>query len=170
MIRLFEVKDKGVIPTENCYTIKWLKAIMDEFPENYIKVYSYIFYMSCPNQDNPYFHTPHELREDAILSDIEADFSTENTTVIHAVENCQKLFETPTVRAYKSVKVLLENLGEYMENATISAGRDGNITALVSAAKNFDNLRQSFKGVAKDLEDEQESRTRGGQSLGYDQM
>ena len=57
-----------------------------------------------------------------------------------------------------------------MENTTVTAGRDGNINSLLKIAKEFDAIRQSFKGVAKDLEAEQESHVRGGQNLGYDQM
>jgi hypothetical protein len=63
---------------------------------------------------------------------------------------------------------MLEKLAFYMNTQTITDGRDGNITAIVSAAKNFDSIRKSFKGVAKDLEEEQSSRARGGQKLSYD--
>ena len=55
-----------------------------------------------------------------------------------------------------------------METQSITDGRDGNIAAIVSTAKNFDAIRKSFKGVSKDLEEEQSSRARGGQKLGYD--
>ena len=37
-------------------------------------------------------------------------------------------------------------------------------------AKEFDAIRQSYKGIAKDLEAEQQAHVRGGQNLGYDQM
>ena len=35
-------------------------------------------------------------------------------------------------------------------------------------AKDFESIRQSFKGAYKDLQDEQQSSVRGGQSLAYD--
>jgi hypothetical protein len=65
---------------------------------------------------------------------------------------------------------MLENMAEYMETTKISAGRDGNITALIRLAKDFDAIRQSYKGVAKDLAAEQETSVRGGQNLAYDQQ
>ncbi len=170
MIKLFELEGDNIVPSEHCYNIKWLKAIIENYPDNYINIFSYIFYMACTSKENPYFNTAVDEREELIFRAVEQNFSTEDDLIVDALENAITLYETPTVRAYKSVSILLDNIGLYMRTATISAGRDGNITALVSAAKNFDNLRQSFKGVAKDLEDEQESRTRGGQSLGYDQM
>jgi hypothetical protein len=57
-----------------------------------------------------------------------------------------------------------------METTQITAGRDGNINSLVAAAKNFDQIRASFKGVYKDLQDEQSSKVRGGQGLAYDSI
>jgi virulence-associated protein VapD len=85
-----------------------------------------------------------------------------------ALDRCKEMYETPTVRAYNGIANMLEKLAFYMETQTITDGRDGNITAIVSAAKNFDAIRKSFKGVAKDLEEEQSSRARGGQKLSYD--
>jgi hypothetical protein len=39
---------------------------MDEYPENYLKVYQYLFYMSCPNPDiNPFFHVADDDKEDS---------------------------------------------------------------------------------------------------------
>jgi hypothetical protein len=63
---------------------------------------------------------------------------------------------------------MLEELANYMNTQTITDGRDGNLSAIVQAAKNFDGIRKSFKGVAKDLEEEQSSRARGGSRLSYD--
>ena len=48
-------------------------------------------------------------------------------------------------------------------------GRDGSATALLRIAEKFDAVRQSYKGVYKDLQEEQQSRTRGGGELAYDQ-
>jgi hypothetical protein len=56
-----------------------------------------------------------------------------------------------------------------METQSITDGRDGNINSIVSAAKNFDQIRSSFKGVYKDLQDEQSSKVRGGIGMAYDQ-
>ena len=57
-----------------------------------------------------------------------------------------------------------------MANTQITDGRDGNISQIRAVAKDFDSIRQSFKGAYKDLQDEQQSQVRGGQGLAYDQM
>jgi hypothetical protein len=170
MIKLFEIENKKVKATEHCYTIKWLKRIIDEYPDEHLDIFAYIFYMSCPSQENPYFNLPEAIREDVIEEDLDISFDTEDEAIQEALEKAEKLYETPTVRAYKGVQTLLDNLTEYISNTQITAGRDGNINSLIRAAKDFDAIRQSFKGVAKDLEAEQEAHVRGSQQLGYDQM
>jgi len=169
MIKLFDVQNKVLVPTEHCYALYFLKRIMDNYPDNHITVYKYLFYMTCPDPDlNPFFHTVEEEREDIILDEIEADFSTEDDDVIHALDMCRKLYETETSRAYNGIKKALDNIAKYMANTSITDGRDGNITQLTNVAKSFDSIRQSYKGVFKDLQEEQESKVRGSQRLAYD--
>lgn len=169
IVRLFDVQNGKVIPTEHCYTLKALKDIMDEYPEDYLKIYQYLFYMTCPNPDlNPFFNVPDIDKEPLVLDQIEAEFSTEDDAIHIALQFCHRLYETPTFRAYKGMSSMLDRLARYMETTTITAGRDGNINSLIAASKNFDQIRASFKGVYKDLQDEQQSKVRGGQGLAYD--
>jgi hypothetical protein len=170
IVKLFDIQNGKVIPTEHCYTLKALKVVMDNYPDNYIKIYQYLFYMTCPNPDlNPFFYTPDLDKESLILEQIEADFSTEDEDIYIGLQFCQRMFETPTSRAYKGIASMLDRLGRYMETTPITHGRDGNITALVNAAKNYEAIRASFKGAYKDLQEEQSSRVRGGIGMAYDQ-
>jgi hypothetical protein len=169
-IKLFEVENGVVKATEHCYTIKWLHDIMINYPDNHLKIYAYIFYMTCPNPElNPFFNTPEDEKEDIIVESIDLDVSTDDLLIRTAIGKCTQLYETPTLRAYNGIAKMLDNLSYYMENTTITAGRDGNINSLISAAKNFQAIRESFKGVLKDLEAEQnKTSVRGGQNLAYD--
>lgn len=169
LTKLFDVQNGVVIPTEHCYTLKALKDIMDEYPEDYLKIYMYLFYMCCPNPDlNPFFFTPDMDKENMIMDQIGAEFSTEDETIYTALQFCQRMYETPTSRAYKGIASMLDRLARYMENTPITHGRDGNMNSLIAAAKNYEAIRQSFKGAYKDLQEEQSSRVRGGQGLAYD--
>tara|TARA_B100000902_G_C27253643_1_gene886649 strand:+ start:1011 stop:1526 length:516 start_codon:yes stop_codon:yes gene_type:complete len=170
LIRLFDIENDTVIPTEHCYTLKALKDIMEKFPDDYLKIYQYLFYMTCPSPDlNPFFHTPEIDKESLILDEIEAEFSTEDDDVYAALKFCEKMYETPTSRAYKGIAAMLDRLGRYMETTPIEHGRDGNINSMVNAAAKFEQIRSSFKGAYKDLQEEQQSSVRGGYGLGYDQ-
>lgn len=168
--KLFDIENGSVKPTEHCYTLKFLKDIMDSYPDDYIKVYSYLFYMSCPNSDmNPFFNVPEIDKEELILKQIEAEFSTDDDLIVEGLKETKKLYETPTYRAYMGIKSMLDRLAHYMETTEIEHGRDGNITALINAAAKYQAIRDSFKGAYNDLVNEQKSKVRGGIGLSYDQ-
>lgn len=169
MIKLFDIQNNTVIPTVHCYTIYILKDIMDNFPDEYIKIYSYLFYMTCPNPEfNPYFHMRESEKEEIILKDIDAEFSPEEDMIVHAMDVCRKLYETETSRAYEAIKTALDNVATYMKNTAITDGRDGNISQISRVMKEFDDIRQSYKGVFKDLQEEQRSTVRGNIRRAYD--
>jgi len=170
--KLFDIKNDKVVPTEHCYTIVWLKAIMDEYKEDdeYLKVYQYLFYMTYPStDDNPYFSFKDEDKEESILEGIGAEFSTEDGVVRLALDKMREMYETPISRAYEGIAGMLDNLSRFMKTEQITTGRDGNMASLISAAKSYDQIRASFKGAYKDLKEEQSSRVRGGRGLAYDE-
>lgn len=173
MIRLFDVKNGVVIPTEHCYTIDILKEIMDYYfhDDEYLKIYTYLFYMYCPDEDLNPFANMHDLdKQRMIFKQIKASFSLEDDLVMAASALVKTLFDTPTSRAYEGIKSMLDRLGDYMHTTTITHGRDGNITALVNAAAKFEQIRSSYKNAYKDLKEEQKSSVRGRERLSYDQM
>ncbi len=172
MIKLFELNDGKIIPTEHCYVVPVLKKIIDDYTNDSVKVFAYIYYITCPDPvNNIYFNIPANEKEEQIIEDLGLEFSTEDEAIINAVKYCEKLYVTPTVRAYQGISKMLDRLARYMETTDITHGRDGNINSIVSAAKNFQAIRESFKGVMKDLEEEQNKLSvRGQQNLGYDQM
>ena len=170
LARLFDVQNGKVVPTEHCYTLKALKDIMENYPEDHLKIYQYLFYMTCPNPDlNPFFNVPYADKEDLILREIQAEFSTEDEDIQIALIFCEKMYETPTSRAYVGMQKALDRISKYLATAQITDGKDGNIAQIRALAKDFDGIRQSFKGVYKDLQEEQQSRVRGGGSMAYDQ-
>jgi len=170
MVKLFDIANGVVIPSEHCYTLKDLKAVMDTYPDNHVDVYAYIFYMTCPNPElNPFFDVVEHEKEELVMRQLNPTFTAEDAVIIRAIKLCQKLYETPTLRSYMGIKKMLDRLAYYMETAPIEAGRDGNIMALVNTAAKFEDIRQSFKGAYKDLMEEQQSTVRGGQNLAYDQ-
>jgi hypothetical protein len=171
IVKLFDIQNGKVIPSEHCYTLKTLKTIIEEFPEEHLQIFQYVFYMTYPNPDlNPFFTTPELEKESIILREIDADFSIEDDLVQDALKLCRQLYETPTYRAYKGIQSMLDKLARYMEQTPIEHGRDGNINSIVNAAAKFEQIRSSFKGAYSDLMEEQKSTVRGGQGLAYDQL
>ena len=171
LVKLFDVQNGKVIPSEHCYSIKSLKRLMDKYPDTYMSVYLFIFYMTCPDPDmNPFFNMPEHEKEDMIVEEVDLDISLDDPLIIHAVERCEQLYETPSYRAYKGIKAMLDKMARYMETTPIEHGRDGNLTSLTNVASKFDAIRASYKGAFNDMQQEQESQVRGGQGLAYDQL
>jgi len=170
VIKLFDLQNDQVIPTIHCYTIEYLKAIMDKYPDNFLKVYKYLFYMTCPNPDlNPYFHMEESIKEEFIIKDIDADFSTEDDEIVYALQRCHIMYETETSRAYYGLKKMMDKIAKYMDEQPIKDGRDGNGSFILNTAKNFESIRASYKGIYKDLMDEQKTSVRGDVKKAYDQ-
>lgn len=170
MIRLFDIQNGKVIASEHCYTMNSLKRIMEEYPEDYLKIYAYLFYLSCPNPDlNPFFDVPEVDKEEIIRREVGGDFDADDDLISNALELMKSLYETPTSRAYNGIKIALDNMAKIMATEVPTFGRDGSATALLRIAEKFDAVRQSFKGVYRDLIEEQQSTVRGGQNLAYDQ-
>jgi len=171
IVRLFDIQNGQVVPTEHCYALKFLKDIMDEYPEDYIEIYKYLFYMTCPNPElNPFFHLEDDIKEEYIFQEVAGNFTQEEVLIAIALDKCRKLYETPTSRAYEGIKHALDNIAGYMRNTSITDGRDGNISQIRAVAKDFDSIRQSFKGAYTDLMNEQKNHVRGGAGLAYDQL
>ena len=176
IVRLFDVQNGAVVPSEHVHTLHGLKAITEEYPDEHVAIYAYCFYMTCPDPDmNPFFNVPESEKEELILRELRVakdfpEFDPEDKLIKEALELCRKLYETPTYRAYKGIASMLDRLAAYMEKTPIEHGRDGNINSIVNAAAKFEQIRSSFKGAYSDLIDEQKSSVRGGQGLAYDQM
>lgn len=170
VIQLFDVQNGEVIPTIHCYTINYLKVFMDNRPDDYLKIYKYLFYMTCPNPDlNPYFHMEESVKEEFIIKDMDITFSTEDEDILYALERCNIMYQTETSRAYYGLKKMMDKIARYMNEQPIKDGRDGNGSFILNTAKNFESIRASYKGIYKDLMDEQKTQVRGGVKKAYDQ-
>jgi hypothetical protein len=169
MIKLFDIQNKVIVPTEHCYTLESLKNLMDLYPDHYLKIYQYLFYMCCYDPDiNPFFNVRELDREEIIMKELGHPFSTEDPGVQEALKFCKTLYTTPTLRAFLGIKIALDNVADFMANTKITGGKDGNATQVKSFAADFDKIRQSYKGTERDLIEEQQSRIRGGGGLAYD--
>ena len=170
MVKIFEMENGVIVPTEHCDTLKTLRTIKENY-EDYMQVYLYIFYMTCPNPDmNPFFNVRNDDKEELILKELgDINFSPEDDDIKAGLELLTELYSTPTLRAYQGIKGAMDRIADYMEEVVVTDGRDGNISSLIAVAAKFDQIRQSYKGAYKELMEEQKSIVRGGQYMAYDQ-
>jgi len=175
-IRLIEYDrtKRTVIPTEHCYTIVWLNRLLEMFKDDdddngeHIKVLAYVFYMSCPNPENPYFNLRDVERENRVLRDLQPEFDTEDLAIITAIDKLTEMYTTPVSRAYEAIAGMVDNMYDYLKDVQFNDGKDGNIASLTNIIKNFDQIRKSYGEVEKELAEET-AKARGKGKLAYDQ-
>ena len=149
-IKLFDIENNTVIPSVHCYTIVWLKEIMEKYPNDYLKIFSYFQYMCSWNpDDNPYLAMKEEDREETIIRDLGIDFSMDNELIQESLQKCQDMFELPAYRAWQSAKVGLQNVFNFVKSQKVTAGKDGSGPFVVSAIEKLPSLNKAYMDSAK---------------------
>ncbi len=41
VVKLFDIENGAIVLTEHCYTLNFLKDIMDEYPDTHLSIYKY---------------------------------------------------------------------------------------------------------------------------------
>lgn len=169
-IELFEIEGGKLIPTKHCYTLDFLKAVMDKYPKTYIKIYEYIQYTTCPYPvANPFFNIAEEERETEVLRHIKLETSLDDVVITTAKEGCAKLWDSRMAQAYKAMAIGVENIAAYIRVTKPSDGRDGNLASLLKAIEHYPKMREAFDKVETAfLESQKSTRTRGGEDTAYD--
>lgn len=172
-IRLIEYdrNTKTVQPTEHCYQIVWLKRLIDMFQEDeeYLTVLAYVFYMSCPTPENPFFNVKEVDREIKICRSLQPEFDREDLAILDAIDKLKELYTTPIMRSYDAMATMVDNLNEYIKTTEITDGKDGNIGPLLRVLKDFKQVRDSYQDILKDVEEETKVKGRGQSRIPYDQ-
>jgi len=55
LVRIFDIENGKVIPSEHCYTLTFLKNIIETYTKEHMNILQYLFYMSCHNHDMNHF-------------------------------------------------------------------------------------------------------------------
>lgn len=168
MIQLFDVQDKKVCPAAVTYLVPELSAIMKNFPDEYLKVYAYIFFMTCPDSTNPYLQLPEMEKEEVILADLKPTFYLEDLSIITAIQKCKKLYETPTLRIRQGAKMMLDEMARKLQDS-LTFGKDGNATDMRGIMKEIRGYTEDYMHLDNLVKEEQD-KVRGGLKRRYDQM
>jgi hypothetical protein len=169
-IKLFDIQNSKITPTEHCYAISSLKRIMKEYPKDYLSIYAYLFYKTCLiEEENPFANVPEVDKDDIILKEVGGDFLSDDPLIEEALETCYKLYETPTYNLYLAAKVGIEKVSKYIRNVPITDGRDGNNISYLRYIEKYAEVCRTFEDRYKAFKEEQSTIARGGHKIAYDQ-
>lgn len=167
--KIFDISNKTVVINHNCLSIPELRALFDAYA-NPIPAFNFLHYRYDPL--SPYANIPEADKDDVIIKDFPGEYTLEDEEMINAIKKIEELYMTPTYRYYLDNKILMEKLGQFARTAPITAGKDGNISAMQSQLKSVGKTIQEFKQlekVAMQEVTESTGRVRGGKTIAYDQ-
>lgn len=166
---IFDIQDGHVVINHNVLSIPELKAVYDKY-EDPIPPLNFLYYLYSPK--GPYCNVPEEDKEEILLADYPGDYTLEDEEMIAAIQKLESLLVSPTYRYYMDNKVLIEKLGKFAKEQPITAGRDGNINAMLSQIKSVGKTISEFKQLERIVQqeiDELKIKVRGGKRKAYDQ-
>jgi len=167
--KIFDIVNKQVVINHNCLSVPEFKAIMDAY-EDPVPAFNYLHFLLDPT--SPYANLNDEAREDVLIKDFPGEYTLEDEVMIEAIAKIKSFYVTPTYQYYLDNKLLLEKLGKFARDTPITAGRDGNLSALNMQVKSVGKTIQEFKQLEKIVMQELSEgkhRVRGDKKLAYDQ-
>lgn len=171
MIRLFDIENGKIMPTEHCYAISWMKEVMEKYSGEIAKILPYIFYMSFVGKQNPYFNYPIKDRREVVVKDLDIKFSLDDVVIDNAIKGAIDLYSTPTMRAYTVVRRKLEEILVYLDETRITDGKDGNFKDQTGYIEKYAKYYETLEKLEQKLDEEQnDTKVWGGQELAYDQQ
>ena len=169
-IGLFEVVNDTVVPGEYTMTEPLFLQLKEKHPQDFLKILSYLFFMTCWDSRNIYLNVPEEDRAGQILSDLQLDISLEDSNLIKALELCERLYNSSLVNAMKACKEMLDKLATAMRDTVpVMGGKNSNIDDIEKIMTKLPGLMESYNKVRENLKQEQ-SRIRGGHKIALDQV
>lgn len=155
-VKLFDIKQNGVFPTEFCYTNIYFKGLIEEYGENAGKLFAYFHYMCSMNpEENPYYNIPDVEKKEVIVRSTCPEIDVDDPLIEECLEQTQKLYDTPTYRVHRGFKRAVDKLATALHYVHISLDKeDGNSGELVKASKLYKDLMQDYKSSFKEMMDE----------------
>lgn len=166
---ILDIEGGHVVINLNVLTIPELRAVNDYY-KNPIPALTFLHHRF--HSKGPYCNTPEEDKEEILIQDFPGEYTLEDEVMIKAIAKLGMLYMTPTYRYYLDNKVLLEKMGTFARTEPITAGRDGNVNAMLSQIKSTGKTITEFKQLEKVVQqemDEHKSRVRGNKKKAYDQ-
>lgn len=173
-VRIIDYINDKVVLTEWCTILPFLKRIKVKYESDpeLLKVFSYLYFMTCESPKNPYFNYSLLDREFRILKDLECNFDIEDELILKALERLTEMYTLPSSVAYMVIGESLHKIASNLKNASSLDMDQTMIKSIMTAAANFKDLKKAFDETRKDLIIEEttkkERRIRGDSKAAYD--
>lgn len=171
LVKLFDIHEGRIVPTEHCYAIGYLKDIIEDYGPNSGKIFAFFHYMWDLNEEtNPFANVAEEEKVEVIVRAICPEIDIDDPLIQEGLELVGKLYETPNYRIFKGFKIVLEKLAKELYYVNISLNKeDGNISQIKMANMTYKELNEGYKEAkAAYIEELGSIQARGGGKRSYD--
>ena len=175
LTKIFTVENGQVKATMHCQLIPELKNIIDKYPKEHIAMLSFAFYKACPYKSvNPYADYSEMEKDELLIKDFlkrDINIVPDNVDIIEAVKKLTSLYETTASKYLQQNKKNLEDIMEYIENNTVTDGKEGNLSERIRISTTCGKTMLEFIQLEKiaDLEKDK-VRNRGGRKDGLGEL
>lgn len=171
LVKILDVDENGeVMPTIECYTEPYLKAVMSRY-DNPIPALCYLYYMTYPY--SAYNNLTAKEKEKSILETYPGDYLTEDKELVNAIDILNKRYETPIKRFFMSQKKSLDDISQFHNSFSAkdldASEKTGTYNTIKKALLDSDKMAQAFANLEKVYIEQVRSRLRGGSEEAYDQ-
>ena len=168
-MKIFDVQGRVVVINTNCLLVPELKAVVDEYPDCYLNVLSFIHFLTDP--DSPYDRVPEDKKEGQLKKDYPGKYSSSDTTVRDAIEKVREIFmELPEDRIYRAAKVAAGNAERALELLSENLTELKDVDTVMKILKQIQSVSESL-GQTRHLRDSarQNQKARGNVKIASDQ-
>lgn len=151
MNKLITIKDNKVIPDENVLTIPELKVLWEKFNgEDRDLLFIYLHHLYDPS--SPYQKIPEDEREERVRKDFKGNFKPNfDKDILKAKEKLEILTWSAAKDLLEGLKINIKKISTFLKTAEVDAGRDGNLTQLITAQKSAKELIKNLKATEQEF-------------------
>lgn len=153
-MKLFDIVEKRVIINENILLIPTFKRVVDKYGDKCLDVFCFIHYY-C-NYKSPFFEYTDENKEEKLMELYNPDgiFTMEDPEIIEAMKLYNEIQWTPTMELVEAAKIMIHKMAAYLKTASLTDGKDGNITQIGNIMKQLGPNVASYDELKEHVEKE----------------
>ena len=154
MQKVLTIKENRVIVNEVVLVVPAFRKLYDYYVNkddvngvnNAISAFTYLHFMYDPESPHLFLHE--DFRRERVIKDCPGDYNPSfDLPLVEAADKMKELCETPTQRYLQSLKVAMDNVGDYLRTAQVVGGKDGNLANIQQIQNNASITINNFNAV-----------------------
>lgn len=150
MNKIVTIKDGKVVADINVLTIPELKVLYEKFEgEDRDLLFQGLYHLF--DIDSPYQNLPEDEREDIVWGDFKGKFKPKfDKDIIAAKDKLHKLSWNSAKDLLEGLKINVKNISMFLKTVEVNAGKDGNLTQLISAQKAVKDMIKNLNATEQE--------------------